>query len=83
MSASPAPVPTPGAAPAGTVPQVLCIGPERCVLERLKNRYRYDVTLRAPTADGMQKLLDALRAERIFYSRAARLTVDVDPVSLM
>jgi len=78
-----APVPTPGAAPAGTVPQVLCIGPERCVLERLKNRYRYDVTLRAPTADGMQKLLDALRAERIFYSRAARLTVDVDPVSLM
>ncbi len=64
--------------------QADCLGPSKCPLERLRNQYRYDLLLRAPSATVMQKLLDRLRGEQLLISAGVkRLVVDVDPVSLL
>lgn len=61
----------------------VCVGPQKCAIERLKNQYRYDVSIRTPAHAEMKSLLDALHAGKALDVRADRLVIDVDPVSLM
>ena len=58
------------------------LGPNPCVLSRLRGQYRYDVLARAATASDLQTLLDRLRADGAFKTKAKSLIIDVDPVSL-
>ncbi len=59
------------------------IGPQPAPVERVRDRYRYDVLLRAKTAHSMQALLDRLRAKKAFDLKVERVTLDIDPVSLL
>jgi len=63
--------------------QADCLGPSKCPLERLRNRYRYDLVVRAPTARAMQEILDRLRGQGDLTARVKGFIVDVDPVSLL
>lgn len=59
------------------------LGPMPCVLARLRKRYRYELILRCPSAEPMQRLLDHLRgAGRLGPGSGATVQVDVDPLSL-
>jgi primosomal protein N' (replication factor Y) len=60
---------------------VRCDGPERCAIQRQRQLYRYELVLRAPTADAMQRVLDQIRGKTLLAIRVKRLTVDVDPMS--
>ena len=60
------------------------LGPAPSPMKRMRNLYRFDLLLRAPTPGDMQRLLDRLRRDGVFRpTRVKQLTVDVDPVSLM
>ncbi len=59
------------------------LGPAPCVMERIRNRYRYEIVIRCATAVDMQKLLDRLRAGARLRTKTASMVVDVDPVSLV
>jgi len=58
------------------------LGPLPCVLARLRNRYRHEVIARSESAAGLQRLLDELRARKVFQVRAQSFFIDVDPVSM-
>ncbi len=58
-------------------------GPLPCTIERIRNMYRYDVLLRTMTVEDRQTLMDYLRSEGLLKTAAKRLTIDVDPVSLL
>jgi primosomal protein N' (replication factor Y) len=58
------------------------IGPQPCVVERIRNQYRHEILLRTRTAAQMTSILDAARRERTLRVKTAKLVVDVDPVSL-
>ncbi len=59
------------------------IGPQSAPIEKVRDRYRYDVLLRARTARSMQAWLDRLRTNKALDLKVERVTLDVDPVSLM
>ncbi len=58
------------------------IGPQPSPIERVRDRYRYDLLLRARTARAMQALLDRMRVSKALDVKVDRLMLDVDPVSL-
>jgi primosomal protein N' (replication factor Y) len=62
---------------------VRCIGPQPSPIERIRNQYRFDVLLLAPSARVMQKLLAALRQQEVLRTHTASISVDVDPVALL
>jgi primosomal protein N' (replication factor Y) len=62
---------------------VRCIGPQPSPIERIRNQYRFDVLLLAPSAPVMQKLLAALREHDTLRTRTRSISVDVDPVALL
>ena len=59
------------------------IGPQPSPIEKVRDRYRYDILLRAKTARSMQALLDRLRAKKALDVKVERMILDVDPVSLL
>jgi len=63
--------------------KVQCIGPQTSPIERLRNQYRFDVLLLAPSAPAMQALLAALRDENLLRPRVRGIAIDVDPVALL
>jgi primosomal protein N' (replication factor Y) len=60
-----------------------CLGPQACPMARIRELYRFDLLLRAPSAATLQTVLQRLRADKILTARVKQLTVDVDPVSLL
>ena len=62
---------------------VQCTGPQPAPIERLRNRYRFDVLLMAPSAKTMQHLLAVLRDERALSPRTKSIVIDVDPVAVL
>jgi primosomal protein N' (replication factor Y) len=58
-------------------------GPDRCPLSRERNRYRYQVLIRANAPADMIALLERLRGEERLTARTRQLVVDVDPVDLL
>jgi primosomal protein N' len=52
-------------------------------MARIRELYRFDLLLRAPSAATLQTVLQRLRADKILTARVKQLTVDVDPVSLL
>ena len=64
------------------LPRTDLIGPQPCVLARLRSLYRYDLLLRSASADHLQTLLDCLRTERTLKAKVKSLIIDVDPVAL-
>ncbi|MFQ5589670.1 MAG: primosomal protein N' [Phycisphaerae bacterium] len=58
------------------------LGPNRCVLPRLRGRYRYDVLVRTANAAIMRSLLARLTSDGDLRTGAKSTTIDVDPVSL-
>lgn len=59
------------------------IGPQPSPIEKVRDRYRYDVLIRARTARSMHTLLDRLRTKKMFDMKVQRVIIDVDPVSLL
>ena len=59
------------------------VGPHPSPLERIRGRYRYDVLLRTRDAAERTAVLNKLRHEVRPQPRVERLTVDVDPVSML
>lgn len=59
------------------------IGPQASPIEKVRDRFRQDVLIRAKTARAMQVLLDRLRARKLLDRKVERVIVDVDPVSLL
>ncbi len=58
-------------------------GPNVCPLGRMRNLYRYELLLRADTADALVQALRRLRAEPAFRPKVKQFAIDVDPVSLL
>jgi primosomal protein N' (replication factor Y) len=58
------------------------LGPQLCVIERIRNMYRHEVLLRAPSAGRMLAILDAARGSGALRTRATSMIIDVDPVSM-
>lgn len=57
------------------------LGPQAAPLSRLRGQYRFDLVLRAPDATGLRQLLDRLAQTKALKVKAAKVIVDVDPVS--
>jgi primosomal protein N' (replication factor Y) (superfamily II helicase) len=57
------------------------IGPNPCVLTRLRGKYRYDVVIRTYGASDLRRLLHHLQEAGAFRSKAD-VVIDVDPVEM-
>lgn len=57
-------------------------GPDPCVITRLLDRYRFEVTLRAPGAGTIQRALAKIRSEGL-AKNDRRTAVDVDPLMML
>ncbi len=51
-------------------------------IQRLREMYRFDTTIIFATANGLVTGMKILRDENVLRSKAKRVTVDVDPISL-
>ena len=60
--------------------EVIVSSAAACVLPRIADRYRFDVTITANTASALQSFL--IRA-RTYINIGRDLVVDVDPISLL
>jgi len=59
------------------------IGPQPSPIERMRDKWRYDVLLRTSTARAMMAVLDKVRSQGLLQKLPVQqVTVDVDPVSL-
>jgi len=70
-----------------TVPQVnitgvTVLGPNPCAIERIRNQYRHEVLLCAPTAGSLLRILTHARHHDQLRTRGTSLLIDVDPVIL-
>jgi primosomal protein N' (replication factor Y) len=59
------------------------LGPAPAPLARLRNRWRFRVMLRARDRSHLRAVLAAVDAARAELPRAARSSIDVDPVQLL
>ncbi len=71
-----------GVIKAMSLEQADVLGPNPCIMPRLRGRYRYDMLVRAKNASEMRSLLARLEAEGALRARVKSMIVDVDPVSL-
>jgi primosomal protein N' (replication factor Y) len=62
-----------------TVSNVEVLGPSEAVIFRVKNRYRWDITLRAQSVSTIQKAL--VQVEKLAQSQKIHVMIDVDPMS--
>jgi primosomal protein N' (replication factor Y) len=58
------------------------LGPNPCVLARLRGKYRYDLLVRTANATMLRELLAHLEELRALHSKADSILIDVDPVAL-
>ncbi|MDP6541381.1 MAG: primosomal protein N', partial [Phycisphaerales bacterium] len=63
-------------------PSIELTRPAPCPLTRIADRFRFDVTATAPTAEELQQFLSLARSRR-FVENNRDLVIDVDPVSMM
>lgn len=69
---------------AGRVDANLWVSPaERCVIARLREMARFQVTVRGTQGSSVQRFLARATGERLFRGRARRVIVDVDPLDLL
>ena len=59
------------------------LGPNPCILNRLRGKYRYDLLLRTHGASDLRRLLHMLEQTNALRTKAESTTLDVDPVSLV
>jgi primosomal protein N' (replication factor Y) len=59
------------------------LGPQSAPLSRLRNQYRFDFVIRAANASRLMDVIDLLREEHVLAPFGKRVTLDVDPVSLL
>ena len=59
------------------------LGPAPQPLSRLKGKHRWHLTLRGPEHKRLQELTTQVLDREASHQRGVRLTVDVDPVSLL
>ncbi len=64
------------------LPDADVLGPNPCVLPRLRSRYRYELLVRTRDASSMRRLTAHLDQKRALNTRASSTMIDVDPVSL-
>lgn len=68
---------------AKATPGVSVIGPSSCTMPRLRNRYRYQILLRAPNASALKDFLTRARNDKEFKLLRKEVIIDVDPVDLL
>ncbi|MFA5865229.1 MAG: primosomal protein N' [Phycisphaerae bacterium] len=68
---------------AKTVKGVFVIGPNPCVMGRLRNRYRYQILIKCATASIMKDFLTRARNDETFKLTRKEVIIDVDPVDLL
>ena len=54
-----------------------------CVIARLRDKVRHQMTIRAPRDGSMQKLLREAEDQKLLRTKAKRLTIDVDALDLL
>ncbi|MBN2644844.1 MAG: primosomal protein N' [Desulfuromonadaceae bacterium] len=59
------------------------LGPAPCPLFRLRNRYRMQILLKAPSRPPLRQLLNQLLRLAVRLPSQVRLAIDVDPVDMM
>ena len=63
--------------------QVQVLGPAAAPIARLRGRYRFRVFLRCPQRPPLRCVLEALLPVKAKLGRKVRVTIDVDPVSML
>ena len=58
------------------------LGPNPCLLARLRGRYRHELLLRTLNASAMRQLLAHLQESKVLRTKAQSMIIDVDPVAL-
>ena len=58
------------------------LGPNPCVLTRLRGLYRYELLICVPTPSAMRELLTRLDSDGALRAKVKSVVVDVDPVSM-
>jgi primosomal protein N' len=53
-----------------------------CVANRRRDLWRFEVLVLAPRGGSAQRLLHDAETAKLLFTKAARLTIDVDPVDL-
>ncbi len=59
------------------------LGPNPCVLSRLRGKYRYDLLPRTLNASAMRRLMHELDQSGALRTKAQSTIIDVDPVAMM
>jgi len=62
---------------------VAVFGPNPAVISRLRGKYRYQILIKAQSADRMKEFLNQARSERVLNLTMRQIVVDVDPVDLL
>jgi primosomal protein N' (replication factor Y) len=65
--------------------EFVILGPSPCLVEKLRNYYRWQILLKCPIGRPVQPLLrtEILETQNEWLPRGLRLIVDVDPVSVV
>ena len=58
------------------------LGPNPCLLARLRGKYRYDLLVRTANASAMRQLMGHLEQSHTLRAKVESLFIDVDPVAL-
>ncbi|MBN2447073.1 MAG: primosomal protein N', partial [Phycisphaerae bacterium] len=64
-------------------PHLMISEPGACVVPRLREMYRYQVLVRGPRTDCIQRLLELARSEKRLRPGVKRMTIDVDAIDLL
>jgi primosomal protein N' (replication factor Y) len=59
------------------------LGPNPCILSRLRGKYRYDLLPRTLNASAMRRLMHELDQSGALRTKALSTIIDVDPVAMM
>jgi len=60
------------------------LGPSPCLVEKVRNLYRWQILMKSPMGRSLQPALkDILRTQRSWLPAGLRLVVDVDPVNVI
>ncbi len=73
----------PGTAGQGAAAGVHLLGPAPCAIDRIRDRWRWHILLRSPSARQLGQVCRALYREHGTGSGAVRVIIDRDPVSLL
>ena len=59
------------------------LGPNPCLLSRLRGRYRHDLLVRTANASALRELMQHLEESGALRTKAESTIIDVDPVAMM